>query len=819
MVGLVVVSHSPALAEAAVAFAMEMAQGGTRPRIATAAGVGDGVFGTDAAAIRVAIEEVDEGEGVVVLMDLGSAVLSSELALELIDPDLRDRVYLTSAPLVEGLVAAVVQASSGESPEEIIREAAASLRAKQEHLGNDHTTGESAAPVAGQGETATFKVGNPHGIHARPAARLVAEAKRSPAQVSIRNKTVGSPFVPATSLSRVAALGALSGHEIEIVASGPGAADAITAITGLASRQFEDHADDDRIEDVRRQADPSPPGGPRPASPGIAIGPKWTLSVVEPSIPDSDGEFDAAAERRLLDTALASVRHDIAASRDRLIGRDDNENAAIFEAFLLLLDDEEITADIDEAITSGRSAAVSWSSAMDRVENDWARLADPYLKARAADVRAVRNQVLNRMLGTDAEIHSQRGILVAADLTPTVVARLDPDLVTGIVTTAGSPSSHMAILARSLGIPAVVCAGASVLDVADGTQLIVDGSAGTILVDPPAARVLEYKSRAADLAVAAAEARGRAHEPALTKDGTHIEVAVNMGSAADVPAVLAGGADSVGLVRTEFLFLDRKVAPSIDEQESEYRKIADGVGNLPLTIRTLDVGGDKPLAYLQGSPEANPFLGVRGIRLSLSRLDVFRDQLIAIARVAADRELSVLFPMVTAVAEIRQATRILDEVLVDQGVEPDRVGVGMMVEVPAVALNTAAFAPYVDFFSIGTNDLTQYGLASERGNPSVAHLSDGLDPGVLRLIEGVVSGSGDARVAVCGEIASDLDAVPVLIGLGVDELSVIPRGVPAVKDEVRRWSATKAAALVDEVKSLASAAAVRAAVAARRKDR
>jgi multiphosphoryl transfer protein len=811
VVGLVVVAHSRALAEAAVTFAMEMAHGQS-PRVVVAAGLEDGVFGTDALAIKDAVEEADDGAGVVILMDLGSAVFSSELALELIDPELRSRVHLTSAPLVEGLVAAVVQAASGESPEAIIAEAIAGLHAKQAHL---DTAVEPSVPDvvdAADGQRATFAITNPHGLHARPAARLVAEVKRFDAVVTVRNLTTNTSFVPAASLSKVAAMGALQGHELEAVARGRQARRALDALVALAARSF----DEQPAAVVAGSPGELHAETPLPAAPGIAIGAKWTIES-DVLVPADDGDCDPHLEWQSLQRAISGTMRDISDTANRMRRSAGESDAAIFDAHAMLLEDNEILSEVEESIKAGHSAATAWTSALDAVEHHWAEVDDPYLNARAGDVRSVRNQVLRRLTGVNGQIVSRQGILVADDLTPNETAQLDTSVVSGIVTASGSPTSHTAILARALGLPAVVGAGRGVLEVADGTEMVIDGGQGTVLIEPPAAVVADYRSRADEAARAAAAARSRAQGSAMTTDGVVVEVAVNMSAASGIREVIEGGADSVGLVRTEFLFLDRTEPPSVDEQEAEYRRIADGIGELHLTIRTLDIGGDKPVDYIRLPSEANPFLGTRGIRLSLTEPDLLTAQLTAIARVARDHPLAVLFPMVTSVAELDQAFAMLDDVCRHEGVARDQIGVGMMVEVPAVAANAAAFAGRVDFLSIGTNDLTQYALAAERGNQAVAHLSDALDPGVLRLVKSVVDAAAadGTKVAVCGEVASDLAAVPVLIGLGVDELSVTPYAVPAVKDEVRRWSSSSAAALAAEVIELDSADAVRAAVAAR----
>jgi phosphocarrier protein FPr len=300
-------------------------------------------------------------------------------------------------------------------------------------------------------------------------------------------------------------------------------------------------------------------------------------------------------------------------------------------------------------------------------------------------------------------------------------------------------------------------------------------------VDPDPVALAEFATRASEQLEQRRAAEAGARQPAVTHDGTTVHIAANVGNVADAAEAVRSGADLAGLVRTEFLFLSRDSAPSIDEQEQVYRSIAEDFDGRRVVLRTLDVGGDKPLPYIAQPYEANPFLGLRGIRLALARPDLLRDQLAAICRVAADHPVSVMFPMVTQLDEVRAARRILEEVA-PPGISLE---VGIMVEVPATAAKAAAFADHVDFFSIGTNDLTQYALAAERGNDTVAQLADPLDPGVLRLIDLVCRGAGTTRVAVCGEIAADPVAAPLLLGLGVTELSVAPPAIPLVKATVR----------------------------------
>nr|WP_296067266.1 phosphoenolpyruvate--protein phosphotransferase [uncultured Actinoplanes sp.] len=767
MVGLVVVSHSRALARAAVALAAEMLHGHDVP-LEIAAGLDETTFGTDATAITEAITAADRGDGVVVLMDLGSAVLSAELALDLLeDDDLRERVTLCPAPLIEGLVAAAVSAAAGADRAEVAQEATAGLAGKQSQLGTPPAAGQPQPDTAEESPAASVTVTNPHGLHARPAARLVAEARRFDARVEIRNATTGSPWVPASSLSRVATLGALQGHELSVRASGPRAHEALDALVALAGRAF-----DETPEMSPQEGDRVAPGG-QAASPGVAVGPAWQPRAAVVEIPDDPSQGPEVERSRLLE-ALDAVRTEL----DRM-----RASSAIFDAHLLLLEDTDLLGDVRARIDRGEPAPRAWLVAADRVAREFDELADPYLKARAADVRAVADQVLRMMLGVPAAALDGDGVLIADDLTPAEAAALDPRRVAGVLLASGSPTSHAAIIARTRGIPAVVGLGPSILEVPDGTVVAFDGATAEVVIAPAESVLAGFRSRASSERERRSRAASRAAEPAVTRDGVTILVGANIGSVDDARA--AAGADVAGLVRTEFLFLDRDSAPGVDEQVATYRAIASALDGRRITLRTLDVGGDKPLRYLPGPVERNPFLGVRGLRHSLNHPDLFADQLLAIARVARETPVSIMFPMVSAVDELIRARRMLDEAIAQAG-RSDDLQVGIMMEVPAAALKAAAFASHVDFFSIGTNDLTQYTLAAERGSAELASLADGLDPGVLRLIDAVCRGAGErVLVAVCGELAADETAIALLTSLGVRELSVAPPLVPATKEVVR----------------------------------
>jgi len=806
-VGIVVVSHSRALARAALALAGEMLHG--RPvRIEIAAGLDETTFGTDAVRVKEAIEKVDGPAGVVVLMDLGSAVLSAELALDLLDdPTARDRITLSSAPIVEGLVVAAVAASGGASRAEVATEARHALLGKAAHLSPpEETATDLAAGDDGPAVTARFTVANSHGLHARPAARLVSEVSGLDATVTLTNATTGAGPVPAGSLSRVATLGAQRGNEIEIRATGPQAQEAVEHLLALAARHFDEVA----------QAGPAVveavTSGPVGASPGIAIGPLRRLMVPTVDVDESE-TGDPAAEWRRVVEAVAEVRREIEHLRTLTVREVGENEAGIFDAHLTLLADAALLADVKQRIGGGVGAFDAWSACLEGIEREWSELPDPYLRERAADVRGVGDQVRRALVGAGSQQTVDEGILVARDLTPAQAAAIDASAVHGIVLASGSATSHAAILARSRGIPLVVSAGRDLLAVPEGSLLVVDGTTGEVHVDPEPELVVDYRRRAADLADRRARDLALASEPAATRNGTPVTVAANLGSVADARAALAAGADEAGLIRTEFLFLGRSTAPGVAEQEQEYAAIAAALEGRRATLRTLDVGGDKPLPYLPMPVEENPFLGVRGLRLALERPALLQDQLVAIVRVARQAPTSVMFPMVSTPAELRAARTALDEAAGPDGLPAD-LRVGMMVEVPAAALKIESFLPYLDFVSIGTNDLTQYTLAAERGNAGVAALSDALDPAVLQLIDRVCEAArGRTPVAVCGEAASDAAAVPLLVGLGVRELSVGPHAVPAVKARVRELDLDLCGVLAKQALTLESAAEVRDLVA------
>ncbi|MGE0027459.1 MAG: phosphoenolpyruvate--protein phosphotransferase [Thermoleophilia bacterium] len=814
MIGIVVVSHSAALAEGVVALARGMA--GDDVPIEAAGGIDEpGALGTDAVKVMAAIEAAG-ADGALVLMDLGSAVLSAETALDFLDDDTRARVLLCEAPLVEGAVAAAAAARAGASLEEAAAEARNGLAGKVAHLGG---AAPAAAPAAaadddgGGWESAEATVAGAHGLHARPAAAVVRAAADAEAEVRIRNLSTGAGPAPARSLTALGVLGAREGHRVRVEARGPGAAETAAAIAAL----------------IGTDEDGAPPPAPAPAAatapadgtrlegvgaaPGRALGPARLVGGAA-GAPAAEPSGDPAAERAALDAALGAVAEDLAAIR----GTAAPETADILEAQSLALADSELVGAAQAAIDGGRSAARAWHDAVEAAAAAYDGLGDEYLRARAADLRDLGRRVVTRLAGGARDDGGAPAVLVAEDLGAAEVAELDRARVRALATAAGGPTSHASIIARGLGIPAVAGLGPSVLAIPAGTMLIVDGGAGTVDVGPDAEAVAAHEARARDDAAREAAARERSGEPAVTADGRHVEVAANIGGPGDVDAAVASGADGVGLLRSEFLFLDRAEPPSEDEQTAAYEAAVRAFGGRRVVVRTLDAGADKPLRYMTSAAEANPFLGVRGLRLALAHPDALRAQLRAVLRAASAGPIGIMFPMVSEVDELRRARAALDEArasLADEGVEVAAVEVGAMVEVPAAAVMAEELAAEADFLSIGTNDLTQYVMAAERGNAGVARLSDPVHPAVLRLIDRVARAgqAGGARVAVCGEAASDPAAVPLLVGVGVGELSVAPRRVPLVKAQVRGLDTDAARALADRAMGLEGASEVRALVA------
>ncbi len=842
MVGIVVVSHSAQVAEGAVALARQMASDDVRLEPAGGSTETQDGIGTDAMRVMEAIERAgaDDAE-VLVLMDLGSAILSAETALQLLDPALAGRVRLCSAPVVEGTVAAAVTASGGAGIDRVADEARKGLAPKEAQLDDAPSTASDApaaqGPDDGEWSELELPITIANGLHARPAARFVQLANRFDAELRVTNTTTGAGPADAGSLTDVATLGARQGQSIRIRARGPQADEALAAFRDLASRQFDetDVAPPAPAPGAPAAAAPmAPPGSAVPAMPGMPaafqIGPDGSFlglaaapgRVVAsarglrrpPARPRTPGTPDE--EAGALNAALRRAQSELRFARDAVARQAGDEHAQMLDAQGAMLEDSALIEPARAAIADGERAEVAWQRSVEAVAARFAALDDPYLRARAEDVRDVGRRVLQCFAGAAAGPPTLRGpgILVARELGAGETASLDLTLVKGIAVGTGSPTSHSAILARALGVPAVVNLGEGLMSIGEDTPILLDGAAGPLRIAPAAEAAARAREETGGRARRAEEERAAAQRPATTVDGTGIEVSANIATDADATGLRDAGADGVGLFRTEFLYMNRPAPPDEEEQLTAYHAAASALDGGRLVIRTLDAGADKEVPGISQAGEENPFLGRRGVRLSLANPDLFRTQLRAILRASADHHVALMFPMVATLDELHAAREQLATAREEAVAAGHTVGdpeVGIMVEVPSAALCAEAFAPHVDFFSVGTNDLTQYTLAAERGNAAVADLSDAYHPAVLRLIAvvGQAAQRGDAWVGVCGEAASDATGIAVLIGLGVRELSVPAPRVAAIKEAVRTLEIDACQLYAAEIMRLSTAAEVR----------
>lgn len=830
MVGLVLVSHSAELAAAVKALAEQQTQG--RAAIAAVGGTGfpDQPFGTDAMAILEAIQSVYSDDGVLVLMDLGSAIMSAETALEFMDPDQAAHVRLSPAPFIEGAMAASVQASIGMDLDAVAAEALEALGPKTESLGAaeiapvtpaGQATPAEAAPVAGQ-----VTLINPAGLHFGPAVQFVQLAASHQAEVEVVNLATGAGPANAKRFNQVLSLGAEQGHAIAISARGPDAQAAVDALVALAAAGF---------GEVEAPAGEAPALAPIAtegrgrlvlhgiaASAGVAVGTAVLLTAAPPAVRRAAID-DADLEWTRYQAAVEQARSDLLALAERMARELGPQQSRIFQAHAMLLSDEDLEAQVHAAIHEQRlNAEAALSDVFGAEAERLHDMAAQRFQERAADLRDLAARLLRILDGGGApsaiELPEQ-AVIVADDLTPSQTAGLDRRRVVGFCTALGGPTAHTAILARSMGIPAVVGMGeAALAQIVPGARVAIDGSAGALILDPDAATVTAYEGRRqaelAERSAAFASAQAKAH----TADGLHVEVVANLATAAEAQAALQAGAEGVGLLRTEFIFQERTEPPSEEEQYAIYRQVAEAMAGRPVVIRTLDIGGDKPAPYLQLPAEANPFLGWRAIRISLAMPAFFKVQLRAILRAGLHGQVLVMFPMIATVEEVVQAQALLVEAeseLAQAGVpHAASIAAGIMVEVPSAAMIADRLAPLVDFFSIGTNDLTQYTFAADRGNARVATVGDPLHPAVLRQIARVIDAAHAAGkwVGLCGELAGKPEGVPVLLGLGLDEFSMSAASIPAAKALLARLNVPDAQRLARRALELPDATAVKAEV-------
>ena len=823
-VGLVIVSHSAQLANGVAELAGQMTQGATP--IAAAGGGVDNILGTSAEKIQAAIQAVDGPDGVLVLLDLGSAILSAEMALELLNSE-QQHVMLSFAPLVEGAIAAAIEASLGHTLVEVKQAAEKTASVEQlqllKPLSSAYEEAEAAVPPPpAQSDVREMQLTltNPTGLHARPASLFVQTAGRYDARIEVLGR---GRQAEATSIIGVLALGIRKGDMITLRASGKEAEVALEALRDLNLANFyettpeaEPQQDVDKHPELPVSQQTRDTWRGITTSPGVAIGPallytstNLTLSKVERRT--IAGEQITAEQERLrhaLNTAASELQA-LIASLQQSIGKSE---AAIFEAQALMLQDPALSETALKEIEEQRIDAVSaLAIAGEQQASALEALDSPLFAQRAVDVRDVVSRALQHLSDKvvqkqDLSALKQPVILLAQDLTPTDTAQLRPETVLGICTTQGGPTAHAAILARALGIPAIAGMSEAALQVIHtGDELGLDADNGLLYHHPMAEVRTQLAQRLAEQQRQRGALLSKAQQAAaeVSIDGRRLLLLANIGSEAEAEAARQWGAEGIGLLRTEFLFAAASTLPDEDEQRKRYVRIFqafkgnDGAhGRGPIVVRTLDAGADKPMPALNNvigtSIEANPALGQRGIRISLAHQSLLEEQLRALLLAAAETgiELHLMFPMITTVEELRKAREIVDRVYEQlkqrQVALPSflaRVPVGIMVEVPAAALMAPELAEIADFFSIGANDLLQYTLACDRTNAATTYLYHPMQPAVLRLIAQIAEAGRRAGkpVAVCGEIASDVRLAPILIGLGVDELSMTPTALPGVR--------------------------------------
>jgi phosphocarrier protein FPr/phosphocarrier protein len=642
-------------------------------------------------------------------------------------------------------------------------------------LGEPIATVRGAAAVSGDTEGTAYerivRIAAAHGLHARPAARIAAALRPFAAEVSL---AVADRNASARSTVAMLGLGVRNGDELRIVGRGADRTAAVDAVAALiAGGLGEAPATEPPAVSLRAA------GGPVTASPGLAVGTVVQLRLAD--LPVARDGAGVAEERRRLAQALDTVAGTLIET--------DLVAAELAAAHRELLGDPDLLARAQAEIDQGRSAAFAWRSACEAAREAIRATGDPLLIERAADLTDLERRVIAVLAGEAAAAAPElpgETILIAPDLLPSQLLAIDKARLAGICTAEGGPTSHVAILAASAGIPMLVAAGADVLEIRDGATAILDADQRRLEGAPTPERIDEIRALVADRRKRrAAEARD-ARELCFTADGERIEVFANLGSVEDAHAAVAAGAEGCGLLRTEFLFLDRATPPDQAEQQRVYAEIATVLGERPLILRTLDLGADKSVPYVAVGSEENPALGLRGIRLSFARPDLLATQLAAIVAAVPPAQCRIMLPMITEVDELKQVRRLLDGAAQGAGLK-QRIALGVMIETPAAAVLADSIAAEADFLSVGTNDLTQYVLAADRGNATVSARADALHPAVLRLIGQAAEGARTHGkwTGVCGGLASDPIAAPILIGLGVTELSVAPAAVPTIKAAVR----------------------------------
>lgn len=822
MVSIVIVSHSPDLAKGLLSLVNQMTQG--KVKIAIAAGVDDpeNPIGTDAIAVMTAIEEVYSPEGVVVLVDMGSAILSTDMALELLGDEIAANVYVCAAPVVEGAISASVAAAAGMKIEDVLQEAHSAISAKYqileqaEKLPGSSNTKSQQNPIVDTEVLDTaiefeWHVKNAHGIHARPASAIVAAVSPFNADVwlSCHGKTSN-----AKSINSIALLGVKMGDSLICHARGIEAEDALQAFKTLAQNNFNEQLKEKNIaqevkEDVAQKVVQVPQDGSLygiGASEGIGIAPIWRYQITMPKPTERDS-LGYEQEWQLFENARKVAQKEILELATKTAQSVSQSDSEIFIAHNQMLTDPELDQKIDLLLKEKENIECAWSRVIEETAKAYKNSDSEYMQARAKDVYDLGQRVMILLSGHEkSEIAVKTPvILLAHDLSPSDTALLDPQFIKGIILEQGGTTSHSAIIARALNIPAVVGIAGICNEDVEGKVALIDGGSGAVCLSPSKAQIKKAQKDIEEKQRQKLHAQQFMLEKAATKDGHRIEVFANVASAEDATLALENGAEGIGLVRSEFLFTDKTEAPQEDVQYEIYSQIAKALKGAPVIIRTLDIGGDKPLDFLKQKAEENPFLGCRGIRLCFQNIDVFTVQLKALLRACATYpNIKIMFPMVSTVEEVIEVKSLLNtcyQNLVEKRIPAVVPEIGIMIEVPSAVANAEQLAKHVSFFSIGTNDLTQYVMAADRGNDSVSYLISPLQPAVLRMIDATVRAAQKAHipVGICGEMAGDSKITELLIGLGVSELSMSSTRIANVKQKVRDIDCVEAQSLASTI--------------------
>lgn len=650
----------------------------------------------------------------------------------------------------------------------------------------------------------------PHGLHARPSARVAEMARRFEGSVTI---SLGDKTADATSVTALMNLGSKLGSEIEIRVVGDRSRETAVAFADLLDRMAKDeHVEALQPSEVfvgQRASNPlslSVDAIPAViASPGLAVGAVFILSQSDLAVVETGQEV--AEERSRLDLAIAQVGENLTAT----IAAEHGPHKSIAEAHLAIVSDRAIRDAAERALLAGASAEHAWRIASREQEDLLASLDDARMRERAIDLRDVERRIIRQLVGVSGDWDVPSGaILICDDIEPSTLMAMPKQGVAGICTARGGATSHAAILAAARSIPMLVAAGEGVLRLESGSFVLLDAHNGSLDPAPSAQALAAVAERIESEHGEAAVARANAQAPCVLRDGNRVEVFANLATIDDAHEAVANGAEGCGLLRTEFLFAEAARAPSEAEQEQVYGQYASILEGRPLIIRTIDVGGDKPIAYLPFPDEANPALGMRGIRFALSEGSILRTQLRAMLKAVPVEQLRIMLPMIVEASEIHEVKDLVAREAADLGVS-DAIQIGIMVETPAAALIAGDLALHADFLSIGTNDLSQYVLAMDRGNAALASRVDSFHPAVLRAIQLTAAGaaSNDRWLGICGGLASDFRAAPLLVGLGCDELSSVPTAIPRIKQTLGRWSLSQCRDLAARALTLSSAADVR----------